>query len=193
MDIIPTSEAIFCHICLNKYLKEILEKRVVVFIKSNFSCIEYYTRPIKISSDIIINFSLYKYITKNYIINDFEKILEKTCFKYYKILEKTKIKKLKRQRQPRETCLEKILKDNLKDKNYLNKYEMHNLPKTKCLCGNDTDFHNLLKLSKNKPSEKDKKLAEDRLINLMKKKCCLCHESNEQKLFDFKVMQGPRT
>ena len=46
---------------------------------------------------------------------------------------------------------------------------MHNLPKTKCLCGNDTDFHNLLKLSKNKPSEKDKKLAEDRLINLMKK------------------------
>ena len=68
---------------------------------------------------------------------------------------------------------------------------MHNLPKTKCLCGNDTDFHNLLKLSKNKPSEKDKKLAEDRLINLMKQKCCLCHESNEQKLFDFKVMQGP--
>ena len=194
LDIIPTSEAIFCHICLNKYLKEILEKRVVLFIKSNFSCIEYYTRPIKISSDIIINFSLYKYITKNYIINDFEKILEKSCFKCYKILnekDKIKIKKLKCQCQLCETCLEKTLKDNLKDKNYLNKYEMHNLPKIKCLCGNDMDFPNLLKLSKNKPNEKDKKLAEDRLLNLMKKKCCLCHESNEQKLFDFKIMQGP--
>ena len=194
LDIIPSSEAIFCHICLNKYLKDILEKRVILFIKSNFSCIEYYTRPIKISSDIVINFSLYKYITKNYITNDFEKILEKTCFKCYKIMndkEKNKIKKLKCLCQLCETCLEKTLKDNLKDKNCLNKYEMHNLPKSKCLCGNDIDFHNLLKLSKNKPNEKDKKLAEDRLMNIMKKKCCLCHESNEQRLFDFKIMQGP--
>ena len=194
LDIIPSFEAIFCHICLNKYLKDILEKRVLLFIKSNFSCIEYYTRPIKICSDIVINFSLYKYITKNYITNDFEKILEKTCFKCYKIMnekEKNKIKKLKCLCQLCEICLEKILKENFKDKNCLNKYEMHNLPKTKCLCGNDMDFHNLLKLSKNKPTEKDKKLAEDRLINIMKKKCCLCHESNEQKLFDFKIMQGP--
>jgi hypothetical protein len=105
--------------------------------------------------------------------------------------EKEKIKKLKCQCQLCETCLEKILKDNFKDKNYLNKYEMHNLPKIKCLCGNDIDFQNMLKLSKNKPNEKDKKIAEDRLLNFMKKKCCLCHESNEQKLFDFKILQGP--
>ena len=192
LDIIPSSEAIFCHICLNKYLKEIIEKRVVLFIKSNFSCIEYYTRPIKISSDIIINFSLYKYITNNYITYDFEKILEKTCFKCYKVInEKNKIKKLKCLCQVCEACLEKMLKENLKDKNYLNKYEIHNMPRTKCLCGNDIDLSNLIKLSKIKPNEKDKKLAEDRLLNTLKKKCCLCHEANEQKIFDFKIMEGP--
>ena len=192
LDIIPSSEAIFCHICLNKYLKEIIEKRVVLFVKSNFSCIEYYTRPIKISSDIIINFSLYKYITNNYIITDFEKVLEKTCFKCYKIYnEKNRIKKLKCLCQVCDICLEKMLKENLKDKNYLNKYEIHNLPRNKCLCGNDIDLQNLVKFSKTKPNEKDKKMAEDRLLNVLKKKCCLCLESNEQKLFDFKIMQGP--
>ena len=192
LDIIPSSEAIFCHICLNKYLKEILEKRVVLFIKSNFSCIEYYTRPIKICSDIVINFSLYKYITNNYIINDFEKILEKSCFKCYKIYhEKNKIKKLKCLCQVCEICLEKMLKENLKDKNCLNKYEIHNMQRSKCLCNNDIDLQNLIKLSKIKPNEKDKKLAQERLLNIIKKKCCLCHESNEQKLLDFKILQGP--
>ena len=142
----------------------------MLFIKSNFSCIEYYTRPIKISSDIIINFSLYKYITNNYITYDFEKILEKTCFKCYKVInEKNKIKKLKCLCQVCEACLEKMLKENLKDKNYLNKYEIHNMPRTKCLCGNDIDLSNLIKLSKIKPNEKDKKLAEDRLLNTLKK------------------------
>ena len=34
-------------------------------------------------------------------------------------------------------------------------------------------------------------MAENRLLNILKKKCCLCHESNEKKLFDFKIMQGP--
>ena len=192
LDIIPNSEAIFCHICLNKYLKEIIERRVILFIKSNFSCIEYYTRPIKISSDIVINFSLYKYITKNYITTDFEKILEKACFKCFKIFnEKNKIKKLKCLCQVCEVCLDKMSKENLKDKNYLNKYEIHNMPRNKCLCGNDIDLQNLLKFSKVKPSEKDKKMAEDRLLNTLKKKCCLCLEANEQKLFDFKIMQGP--
>ena len=192
LDIIPSSEAIFCHICLTKYLKEILEKRVVLFVKSNFSCIEYYTRPIKIISDIEINFSLYKYITNNYIITDFEKILEKTCFKCYKIMnEKNKIKKLKCLCQICDTCLDKMVKENLKDKIYLNKYEIHNMPRTKCLCGNDIDLQNLIKFIKTKPSEKDKKMAENRLLNVLKKKCCLCHESDDQKLFDFKIMQGP--
>ena len=192
LDIIPSCEAIFCHICLTKYLKEIIEKRVVLFVKSNFSCIEYYTRPIKIISDIVINFSLYKYITNNYIITDFEKILDKTCFKCFKIMnEKNKIKKLKCLCQVCDTCLEKMIKENLKDKVYLNKYEIHNLPRTKCLCGNDVDLQNLLKFAKTKPNEKDKKMAENRLLNILKKKCCLCHESNEKKLFDFKIMQGP--
>ena len=192
LDIIPSSEAIFCHICLTKYLKEILEKRVVLFVKSNFSCIEYYTRPIKIISDIEINFSLYKYITNNYITTDFEKILEKTCFKCYKIMnEKNKIKKLKCLCQICDTCLDKMIKENLKDKIYLNKYEIHNMPRTKCLCGNDIDLQNLIKFIKTKPSEKDKKMAENRLLNVLKKKCCLCHESDDQKLFDFKIMQGP--
>ena len=192
LDIIPQSEAIFCHICLTKYLKEILEKRVILFVKSNFSCIEYYTRPIKISSDIIINFSLYKYITKNYITSDFEKILEKTCFKCYKIInEKNKIKKLKCLCQVCEACFDKMFKENMKDKIYLNKYEIHHMPRNKCLCGNEIDLQNMIKLSKIKPGEKDKKMAEDRLLNILKKKCCLCHESSEQKIFDFKIMQGP--
>ena len=192
LDIIPSSEAIFCHICLNKYLKDILERRVILFLKSNFSCIEYYTRPIKITSDIVINFSLYKYITKNYIISDFEKILEKSCFRCFKIFhEKNKIKKLKCLCQVCDICFEKMYKENLKDKIYLNKYEIHNMPRNKCLCGNDIDLQNFLKLSKNKPSDKDKKLAEDRLKNILKKKCCLCLQTNEQKLFDFQIMEGP--
>ena len=191
LDIIPSYEAIFCHVCLIKYLKEVLEKRVVLFIKSNFSCIEYYTRPIKITSDIIINYSLYKYITNNYIINDFEKILEKICFKCYDIIEeKNKIKKMKCLCQFCEKCIEKILKENLKDKNWLNKYELHNIKKNKCLCGNDLDLQSLIKIGKNKPSEKDKKMAEDRLLNIIKKKCCLCLENNSKKLFDFKILVG---
>ena len=191
LDIIPSYEAIFCHICLTKYLNDVLEKRVILFLKSNFSCIEYYTRPIKITSDIIINFSLYKYITNNYISHDFEKILEKSCFKCYEICDKNEIKKMKCLCQFCEKCVEKILKENLKDKNWLNNYELHNMNKTKCLCGGDLDLENLIKLGKNKPTENDKKMAEDRLLNIIKKKCCLCHENNMQKLFDFKILDGP--
>ena len=94
LDIIPSYEAIFCHICLNKYLQEILEKRAILYVKSNFSCIEYYTRPIKITSDIPITFCLYKYITKNYITQDFDKIVERICFRCFEIFDKDKINKL---------------------------------------------------------------------------------------------------
>lgn len=191
LDIIPSYEAIFCHICLNKYLQEILEKRAILYVKSNFSCIEYYTRPIKITSDIPITFCLYKYITKNYITQDFDKIIERICFRCFEIFEKVKINKLKCRCQLCDNCLEKLLKENIKKKVCLNKYEINTIPRTKCLCQNEVDLINLMELSKNKPTEKDKKDAEDRLQKVIKKRCCLCKEDNEYKIFEFKILDGP--
>ena len=191
LDILTSYEAIFCHVCLNKYLQEILEKRAVLFVKSNFSCIEYYTRPIKITSDIIITFSLYKYITKNYIIYDFEKIVERICFKCYEIYEKEKINKLNCLCQLCDKCLEKLLKENIKDKVCLNSYELNTLAKTKCLCQNELDIVNLMELSKRKPTEKDKRKAEERLLEIIKKRCCLCEEKDPLKIFEIKIVDGP--
>ena len=191
LDIIPLYEAIFCHICLNKHLQEILEKRAILFVKSNFSCIEYYTRPIKITSDIIITFSLYKYITNNYITRDFEKIVGKICFKCFEKYEKEKINKLKCMCQLCDNCLEKLLKENIKKKVCLNKYELNTISRTKCLCENEVDLVNLMELSKNKPTEKDKKDAEERLLKVIKKRCCLCKEKDPLKIFEFKIVDGP--
>ena len=191
LDVITSYEAIFCHICLNKYLKEILEKRAILFVKSNFSCIEYYTRPIKITSDIIISFSLYKYITKNYITYDFEKIVEKICFKCFLIFDKEKINTLNCMCQLCDNCLEKLLKENIKEKLCLNKYELNTIVKTKCLCQNEVDLLNLMELSKNKPSEKDRKKAEERLLKIIKKRCCLCQEKDQLKIFEIKIVDGP--
>ena len=192
LDILPLYEAIFCHICLTKYLKVILEKRAILFVKSNFSCIEYYTRPIKISSDVIITFSLYKYITKNFISNDFEKIIERICFKCYEIFDKENINKLKCMCQLCDNCLEKLLKENTKDKVYLNKYELNTLTRTKCLCENEVDLENLMELSKNKPTEKDIKKAQNRLLKVLEKKsCCVCQESDPSQLFKLNIENGP--
>ena len=191
LDVIPSYEAIFCHICLTKNLKEILEKRAILFVKSNFSCIEYYTRPIKINSDIFINFSLYKYITKNYIINDFEKIVDTICFKCFEKFEKEKINKLNCMCQLCDNCLEKLLKENTKKKAFLNNFELNTFVRTKCLCQNEVDLVNLLELSKNKPTEQDKKEAEERLLKVIKKRCCLCGEKDPLKIFEFKIVDGP--
>ena len=191
LDIIPSYEAIFCHICLTRYLQVILEKRAILFVKSNFSCIEYYTRPIKITSDIIINFSIYKYITKNYIIMDFENIIEKICFKCFGKFEKDKINKLKCMCQLCDNCLEKLLKENLKDKVCPNKYELHTIEKTKCLCQNDVDLINLMELSKNKPSKKDKNKSEERLLKELRNRCCLCQKKDRDNLFEVKIIDRP--
>jgi hypothetical protein len=168
-----------------------LEKRAILYVKSNFSCIEYYTRPIKITSDIPITFSLYKYITKNYITQDFGKIVERICFRCFELFEKEKINKLKCRCQLCENCLEKLLKENIKKKVCLNKYELNTIVRTKCLCQNEVDLVNLMELSKIKPTEKDKKDAEDRLLKVIKKRCCLCKEKNEYKIFEFKILDGP--
>ena len=191
LDIISSYEAIFCHICLTKYLQLILEKRAILFVKSNFSCIEYYTRPIKITSDIIITFSLYKYITKNYITTDFQKIVERICFKCFEIFDKDNINILKCMCQLCDNCLEKLLKENIKDKVCLNKYELNSLNRTKCLCENEVDLVNLMELSKNKPTEKDKKKAEERLLKVLKKKCCICQEKDPLKIYELNIINGP--
>ena len=67
-----------------------------------------------------------------------------------------------------ENCLEKLLKENIKDKVYLNKYELNTLNRTKCLCQNEVDIINLMKLSKNQPTENDIKRAEERLVKKLK-------------------------
>ena len=176
LDIIPYYEAVLCHKCLINYMKDILKIRAISFIKSNFSSIEYFTRPITIKSELKITFTLYKFITGNYLIQDFENILENTCFIFYKyIANKTnKIFKLKCQCQICQKCLEEKIKENMGGFKYLNLYEMHTKHFSKCPCDNIYNINELLKYSKYKPNEKDKKDALQRLIFVLEDKCCVC-------------------
>ena len=190
LDIIPYYEVVLCHKCLINYMKEILKLRVESFIKSNFSSIEYFTRPITVKRDIKIGFTLYKYITGNYIIQDFENLLDNTCFVCYKSSNNNininknnstnKIMKLKCQCQICQQCLEEKLKENMGEYKYLNLYELHTKKFTKCPCDNAYNINELLKYTKNKPSEKDKKEALQRLIVVLQDKCCIC-SLNKQK------------
>ena len=90
-----------------------------------------------------------------------------------------------------DNCLEKLLKENIKEKVCLNKYELNTIVKTKCLCQNEVGLINLMKLSKNKPSEKDRKKAEERLLKVIKKRCCLCQEKDQLKIFEIKIVDSP--
>ena len=48
-----------------------------------------------------------------------------------------------------------------------------------------------MELSENKPTEKDKKKAQERLLKIIKKRCFLCQENDEKKIFEFKILNGP--
>ena len=177
LDVFPDYEAIICHKCLINYIRDILKNRVISFIKSNFSSIEYFTRPITIKPGMKITFTLYKYITGNYLIQDFENLLESVCFicyKFYNNRNNTKIIKLKCQCQLCQKCLEEKIRENMGDYKYLNLYEINNNKFGKCPCDNIYNINELLKYSKYKPSEKDKKDALQRLIIVLEDKCCVC-------------------
>ena len=182
LDIIPYYETVLCHKCLINYMKEIIKLRVESFIKSNFSSIEYFTRPITVKRDIKIGFTLYKFITGNYIIQDFENLLDNTCFVCYKTPSTNnnknnsanKIIKLKCQCQICQKCLEEKLRENMGEYKYLNLYELHTMKFTKCPCDNSYNINELLKYTKYKPNEKDKKEALQRLISVLQNKCCIC-------------------
>ena len=198
LDIIPFYEAVFCHKCLINYMKDIIKNRVVSFIKSGFTSIEYFTRPIRIKSEIKINITLYKYITGNYLIKDFENIFNNTCFicyRYFNFFKKKtdknnnisdinnniKIFKLKCKCQICEKCLEELRKKFMGDFNYLNIYEIHNLKLTKCPCGNIYDIYELIDFCKIKFSEEDKNMAIHRLKLILEKKCCICLNDRDEK------------
>ena len=198
LDIIPFYEAVFCHKCLSNYMKDIIKNRVISFIKSGFTSVEYFTRPIRIKSEIKINITLYRYITGNYLIKDFENIFSGTCFicyKYFPFFKKKvdkfntisnlnnniKIYKLKCKCQICDICLEELKKKFMGDFNYLNLYEIHNLKLTKCPCGNVYDINELINFSKIKFSEEDKNMAIKRLKLILEKKCCICLNNKEEK------------
>ena len=210
LDIIPFYEAVFCHKCLINYMRDIIKNRVVSFIKSGFSSIEYFTRPITIKSEIKINLTLYRYITGNYLIKDFENIFNNTCFicyKYYKQSFKKsdkinnitnmntiiKIIKLKCKCQICEICLEEKKREFLGEFNYLNLYEIHNLKITKCPCNTVYDISEIMNFSKNKFSEEDKKMAIQRLKLILEKKCCICLNNKEEKIkyINLTVLNNP--
>ena len=177
LDIIPYYEAVLCHKCLLNYMNDILKNRIKSFINSNFSSIEYFTRPITIKQDIKITFTQYRYITGNYLIQDFEKYLENICFicfKFHSLKNNIKIIKLKCQCQLCQKCLESTIKNNFGGYKYLNLYEMHTKQFSKCLCDNIYDINELLKYSKYKPCEKDKKEDLKRLNIILEAQCCLC-------------------
>ena len=210
LDIIPFYEAVFCHKCLINYMKDIIKNRVASFIQSGFTSIEYFTRPIGITSEIKINNTLYRYITGNYLIKDFENMFNNTCFicyKYCNFFKKKsdknnnvsntnnniKIFKLKCKCQICENCLEDLKKKFMGDFNYLNLYEIHNLKLTKCPCGNIYDINELMNFSKIKFSEEDKNMAIQRLKLLLEKKCCICLNNKREKIkyFNLNVLNSP--
>jgi len=210
LDIIPFYDAVFCHKCLNNHMKEIIKNRVVSFIKSGFSSVEYFTRPIGIKSEIKVNSTLYKYITGNYLIKDFEYFFNNTCFichRFYSINKKKsdkninipslinniKIIKLKCKCQICENCIEDLRKKFMGDFNCLNLYEIHNLKLTKCPCSNVYDLNELMNLSKIKFSAEDKKLAIQRLKLILQKKCCICLANKEEniKYIDLTILNSP--
>ena len=201
LDIIPFHEAVLCHKCLIGYMKDIIKNRVVSFIKNGFTSIEYFTRPITINSEIKINLTLYKYITGNYFMKDFENIFHNTCFICYKyfssykkkvenntnniIKNNVKILILKCKCQICENCLEEKRKEFMGEFNYLNLHEMHNLKLSKCPCGNIYDINEIINYSKIKFTESDKKLAMQRLKIIAEKKCCICLNNKEENEKDF--------
>ena len=201
LDIIPFYEAVLCHKCLIGYMKDIIKNRVVSFIKNGFTSIEYFTRPITINSEIKINLTLYKYITGNYFMKDFENIFHNTCFICYKyfssykkkvenntnniIKNNVKILILKCKCQICENCLEEKRKEFMGEFNYLNLHEMHNLKLSKCPCGNIYDINEIINYSKIKFTESDKKLAMQRLKIIAEKKCCICLNNKEENEKDF--------
>ena len=201
LDIIPFYEAVLCHKCLIGYMKDIIKNRVVSFIKNGFTSIEYFTRPITITSEIKINLTLYKYITGNYFMKDFENIFHNTCFICYKyfssykkkvenntnniIKNNVKILILKCKCQICENCLEEKRKEFMGEFNYLNLHEMHNLKLSKCPCGNIYDINEIINYSKIKFTESDKKLAMQRLKIIAEKKCCICLNNKEENEKDF--------
>ena len=201
VDIIPFYEAVLCHKCLIGYMKDIIKNRVVSFIKNGFTSIEYFTRPITINSEIKINLTLYKYITGNYFMKDFENIFHNTCFICYKyfssykkkvenntnniIKNNVKILILKCKCQICENCLEEKRKEFMGEFNYLNLHEIHNLKLSKCPCGNIYDINEIINYSKIKFTESDKKLAMQRLKIIAEKKCCICLNNKEENDKDF--------
>lgn len=210
LDIIPFYEAVFCHKCLINYMKDIIKNRVASFIQSGFTSIEYFTRPIGIKSEIKINFTLYKYITGNYLMKDFENIFNNTCFicyKYFNFFKKksdkninatninsnAKLFRLKCKCQICENCLEELKKKFMGDFNYLNLYEIHNLKLTKCPCGNIYDINELMDFSKIKFNEEDKNMAIQRLKLLLEKKCCICsnNKGEKDKYIKINVLNSP--
>ena len=71
-------------------------------------------------------------------------------------------------------CLEEKIKENMGEYKYLNLYEMHTKHFTKCPCDNIYNLNELLKYTKNRPNEKDKKEALQRLLLILEDKCCVC-------------------
>jgi hypothetical protein len=78
-------------------MKDSIKNRVISFIKSDFTSVEYFTRPISIKPEIKINLTLYKYITRNYFMKDFENIFHNTYVLNvinFSIIIKKKLKKI---------------------------------------------------------------------------------------------------
>ena len=204
LDIIPYYETVLCHKCLIFYMKDIIKNRVVLFIKSGFSSVEYFTRPISIKQDVKINMTLYKYITRNYFMKDFENIFHNTCFICYKYFNNNKKKAEKNNKlinninnniikifvlkckcQICENCLEEKKREFMGEFNYLNLHEIHNLKLSKCPCGNIYDINEIINYSKIKFTENDKNLALQRLKLILSKKCCICLNNKEEINNDF--------
>ena len=180
----PLKEAVLCHDCLIKYMNEILYNRVILFIKSNFTCIEFFTRPIKINTNIKINYTLYKYITKSCIINDFENILNNICFNCYKYIPdnnlKEKIIKLKCRCQLCQFCIKEKFRENNNGYEYLNPYELHSFKCNKCFCGLNYQLKELFKYSIKDYSDKDIKQAQQRLSQILSNNCCICVNNSDK-------------
>ena len=65
--------------------------------------------------------------------------------------------------------------------NYLNLYEIHNLKLSKCPSNKIYDIDEIMKFSKNKITEADKKSSNKRLKLILQNKCCISLNIKDRK------------
>ena len=176
---ITKSERKICSNCLEKKIYGILNKRIELFSIENYLNFSYYMRPIILSNEpeIIFNDANCKNIFNYSFSYIWSNNIQNLCYKCKLI--NVEILKLKCGCQYCKSCL--LEEINKLTNNYiiLNGYEKKNLENQKCICGNNFDLNERLKLIEIEDIYIRK--AIDRMNDIIDNKCFICEKDIEQK------------